>query len=474
MAGIVAAVAGGLLAPWLGAAPLTIKGPAAGLIVICLGAVHDLGGGDAQAGYRAALAATAVGGLLQMLGARLRAHRMADLVPRTVVKGFLAGIGWVVLGRQLLILLGRPVSGLTPMQSWMVLPEVLASPNPFTTLTGAVCLIILLGWPRAAGKRARWIPAPLLVLLAGPALAWLAVSWPETGEWLRFQPGMLLALPDNPLDSLARPSIAGVNPWIFARYVLLIAVIGAIETLLITRAMELMDPQRRRFDLDRDLFATGTVNVASALLGGLPVISEAVRGGAGVQAGARGRGANFFHGLFVAALVVLSPGLIRMLPLSALAALIALVCWRLAAPLEGWKIIRGHWDQAVPYLTTLVLTLAVDVLAGIAGGIAIKLAIMSGRHGAAAWRRPRVDASRGRNTLTIRAQGPVIFWNCRALLHAMEQGLNQATPLELDLTTAALDRSTRERLQELMAHAPPGSVIRWPSSPRPSLEGERR
>ncbi|NBO65439.1 MAG: SulP family inorganic anion transporter, partial [Acidobacteria bacterium] len=65
VAGILTAIVGGMVTKFLGSARLTIKGPAAGLIVIALGAVTELGNGDAVTGYRQALAVGVVAGVLQ-------------------------------------------------------------------------------------------------------------------------------------------------------------------------------------------------------------------------------------------------------------------------------------------------------------------------------------------------------------------------------------------------------------------------
>ena len=380
-AGVLTAIVGGLVPSLLGSAPLTIKGPAAGLIVIVLGSVETLGAGDAALGVQRTAALVAIAGCVQIALGLTRAGRFAELVPASVVHGMLAAIGVLLIAKQGHVLLGVKPAAHTPGALLAQLPLSLLHARPVSVFIGVAVLAAMVAWAKfATGKVARVPPA-----IAGLAVALflgeaLDLAHPRDLLVAGLVPSPIYAedlvhVPEHLSELAGAPVFAGLLSLAGARALVLLVVVGSLETLLSAKAIDSMDPLHRRTDLDRDLVSVGAGNAVAGLLGGLPMISEIVRSSANVTAGGRTARANVVHGLALLAFVALVPNLVHRLPVAALAALLVLKGLQLASPRGLLHARTIGLDQAAVFLTTIVFTVAVDLLAGIAAGIALEAGV---------------------------------------------------------------------------------------------------
>ncbi|MGB5193393.1 MAG: SulP family inorganic anion transporter [Polyangiales bacterium] len=378
IAGVLTAIIGGMVVTFLGSARLTIKGPAAGLIVIALGAVQELGQGDPMVGYRRALAVGVLAACVQIILALLRAASIGVAMSPAVVHGMLAAIGVIIISKQAHTLIGVAPAAKEPLELLAEIPHSIAHANPEILALGVLSLLILFGWPMIRQGWAKALPAAVVVLaVAVPLSLWMDLDHSHAYRFLSHQfhvgPEFLVQLPGSLLEAIVFPDFSMVFSAISLKYVAMYALVGTVESTLSVIAVDLIDPERRPSNLNKDLFALSLGNLASSLLGGLPMISEIVRSKANVDAGAQSRWANFFHGTFLLVFVALAPGLLSEIPLAALAAMLVYTGAKLASPRELVHIKQIGPDQLLLFLTTLLVTLATDLLVGVAVGLLLKL-----------------------------------------------------------------------------------------------------
>jgi MFS superfamily sulfate permease-like transporter len=455
ISGVLTAIVGGLVATFFGSAKLTIKGPAAGLIAIALAAVTELGQGDAQLGYRRALAVIVVAGVAQILFSLVKAGALGDIFPTSVVHGMLAAIGIIIVSKQIHTLLGATPEPGEPLELLAQVPHSVMEMNPEIFLIGAVSLLLLVAVPLVKVPWVKRVPVPMVVVIVAIALGYAFDLEHEHHYHLWSHdyvvgPRSLVTLPAHLANAIAFPDFSAITSGTSIKFVVMFALVGSIESMLSAKAVETLDPEKTRTDANRDLLATGVGTALAGLIGGLPMISEIVRSSANIGAGARTRWANFFHGAFLLLFVVAAPWLLHRIPTAALAAMLIYTGVRLASPKEfekAWKIGR---EQLVILLTTTVVTLLTDLLVGVAAGIAMKVAVhmwngMSLRDVF----RPHVEVVEEGTTTTLRVAHQAVFANYLTIKKHVDR-VPAGREVVIDLSDARIvDHTVMEKLHLL-------------------------
>jgi MFS superfamily sulfate permease-like transporter len=409
IAGVFTAVIGGILTTFISNSELTIKGPAAGLIVIAVGCVMDFGGsgmpGDVNMdAYRAALAVGVAAGVIQILFGLLRVGILGEFFPSSAVHGMLAAIGVIIIAKEIPPTFGVSAKG-EPIPLLLGIPDIAAHLNPSIAIVGGVSLAIMFLWPLFAKRVAflKVIPGALVVLAVSiPLASALHLSDTHTnrielehgGDVVSHGPhhsttqgedataekpqsDTLVQVPPfgETFSALTFPDFSALLQLKAWKWVIMFSLIGTLESMLTAKAMDLIDPWTRKTNLDRDNLAVGVANTCCALVGAAPMISEIVRSKANQDNGARTRFADMWHAVFLLSFVALVPALIGLIPIAALTAMLIYTGFRLAHPHEFKHMFNIGKEQLLIYVTTIVAVMATDLLVGIGIGIALKLVI---------------------------------------------------------------------------------------------------
>tara|TARA_R110001592_G_scaffold299147_2_gene570040 strand:+ start:12205 stop:14445 length:2241 start_codon:yes stop_codon:yes gene_type:complete len=379
ISGIIAAVVGGIVVSLLGGSNVTITGPGNGLVIVLLGAITTLGGGDLYEGYLYTLAAIVFSGILMLILGFLKMGRLADFFPASAIEGMLAAIGLGILAKQFHIMIGHNNEHGSIIHLLIQIPEGIIGlyenyhiEELIAAIIGLVALVIMANYSKIRNKYLHLIPAPMWILILSVSLSYIFVSlnlpYPLKDEFL-------VNIPDNVLSNLAFPNFSKALEIDFIMTVFSITLIASIESLLSIKAVDKLDPERRRSNVNKDLKALGLATSLSGLVGGLNVVTVIARSSVNVNNNATNRSANFFHALFLVIFVLLFQDQLRRIPLAALAAILVYTGYKLATPKNFSKIAQIGKEQILIFSATLLTTLFTNLITGIAMGILVTFII---------------------------------------------------------------------------------------------------
>lgn len=355
-AGLFTAIIGGFLISALGGSRFQIGGPA-GAFIVLVASIIDTHGMDGL------LIATMMAGVIMAVAGLLRLGTLVRHVPHAVTVGFTAGIAVIIFASQIHDLLGLTLTSAEPgelLHKIEALWSARATLNPWAAVLAGVTVAIIVAirtW------RPLW-PSLLIAVVLASTAAW-ALHLPVETIGTRFG-GIPSTLPWPALPAVTMDKVIALLPSAVS-----LAVLGSIESLLSAVVADSMTGRMHRSNAE--LVAQGAANVLTPLFGGITVTGTIARTATNVKAGAHGPVSGMMHALYVLLFMLVAAPLMSLIPLAALAGILALVAWNMIEKKEIMKL--SHWAPLSVLLVTFLVTIFRDLIEGIAAGIILSLVL---------------------------------------------------------------------------------------------------
>lgn len=376
--GVIAGIIGGTIVALTSGSSLSVSGPAAGLTVIVLNAIKELGS------FETFLLAVALAGIIQIVLGYLKAGIIGHYFPSNVIKGMLAAIGIILILKQIPHAIGYDVDNegdfyFIQADGENTFSEIINSLNhihPGAVLVATISLLILVLWERPFLQRFGFfkiVPGALIAVCAGIAINEIFKA-SDSALYLSGEKLVQLPVAESTNDFISQftmPDFSQIGNYKVYVIALTIAIIASIESLLSIEATDKLDPFKRNTPTNRELKAQGLGNLISGLIGGLPLTAVIVRSSANINAGGKTKLSAIIHGLLLLLSVIVLSTFLNKIPLACLAALLLLVGYKLAKVSLFKSMYKLGWNQFLPFVITIIAIQFSDLLRGIAIGMTI-------------------------------------------------------------------------------------------------------
>lgn len=362
--GIATGIIGGLIVGIFSGSPLQVSGPAAGLAVIVFELVSKFG-------IERLGPILLIAGALQFVAGRLKLGRWFRAISPAVVYGMLSGIGVLIIAAQFHVMLDDlpKASGIANL---IAIPQAFfkgvfppeGTSHHIAAGLGLLTLVSILAWNRFRPERLKVLPGTLVGVVIATAVASMNL------------PVKRVNLPENLLGSFSLfngGTLSGIWEPALLLAAVTIAIVASAETLLSAVAVDKMHSGKPA-NFDKELSAQGVGNMLCGLIGALPMTGVIVRSSANVQAGAKTRASTILHGVWLLALVLLFPSVLRMIPTASLAAILVFTGFKLIEIQHVRKLADYGRMPLVIYAATVIGIVTTDLLTGVMIGFGLSIA----------------------------------------------------------------------------------------------------
>ncbi len=435
-AGLISGIIGGIVVGSLSGSPLGVSGPAAGLAVIVLNAITDLGG------FEIFLVAVIIAGMLQVIMGFAKAGIIAYFFPSSVIHGMLAGIGIIIFLKQIPHAFGydkdpagdmnfQQVDGHNTFSELMYMLDYI---HVGVLIIASVSLAILLLWNTSFFQKMKFtklVQGPLVAVVVGIILNKVFQSIPELA--INADHLVNVPVPDSVsgfLSSFSTPDFSALSrPDVYITAIV-IAVVASLETLLCVEASDKQDTLKRLTPTNRELKAQGIGNIIAGFAGGLPVTQVIVRSSANQQSGGKTKASTIIHGILLLMSIIAIPMVLNMIPLGVLAAVLLVVGYKLANPALFKRMYAEGLGQLIPFVVTVLGIVFTDLLTGIGLGMVVAIFIILRNNFKVPFKMHRAELE-GKDKIRIELSEDVTFLNKASILKSLDEIPNNVS-VEID------------------------------------------
>ncbi|WP_461205976.1 SulP family inorganic anion transporter [Clostridium sp. DL1XJH146] len=351
--GLYTAIIAGFIISLLGGSRVQIGGPTGAFMVIVYGIVTEFG-------IEGLTIATILAGLIMIVMGLLKFGQIIKFIPYPITTGFTTGIALTIFSSQIKDFLGLK-TGDVPVEfigKWKLYIGAMDTLSVQTTGIGILALLIIILWPKINRK----IPGALIALIVTSVIVkLLGLDVPTIGT--KF--GEL----SSALPSISIPNVTLEKVKLLLAPAFTIAILGSIESLLSAVVSDGMIGAKHRSNME--LVAQGVANMASGLFGGIPATGAIARTAANVKNGGRTPIAGMVHAVTILLIMVLFMPLAKMIPLSALAAVLIIVSFNMVEWDEFEALFKSPKSDVIVLLVTFAITVLIDLVKAIEIGIVL-------------------------------------------------------------------------------------------------------
>jgi sulfate permease, SulP family len=330
-----------------------INGPTNAISIAVLSAIAMVEGTDAK--IQAAVLLAFMVGAIQLGITLLRLGDLTRYISHSVILGFTAGAGSLLVLDQVKNLIGlQAIGGVHDhflLRFWRTLTE--GGPVHLQTAAigaGTVALILGLRWLK---QKLDWRLLPELLIAVAAASAVVA--------WLGLDQQGVKVVGEIPakLPSFAAPVLDPEEIRDFATSAFAIAVLGLLEAIAMAKAIAAQT--RQRLDMNQQCLSEGLANFTGSFFQCFPGSGSLTRSAINQQAGAATQWSGVVSAVAVAGITMLLAPYARFIPRSALAAILILSAWRMVDRRALAYHVRATRFDAAIVATTAIAALAISV-----------------------------------------------------------------------------------------------------------------